>query len=168
MNIQTATSSLSSLPKTFRSLPKAESASISQDKFTMVEPPPVGYNPSAPVPGGKWIVGAVAAVAAGALGAYAGYNTGVGAVVAGSLAGGIAGGVGLGAVGLASDIAGGFFSSSNNTKPAAIAGASLGAVAGGLVGAFSSNPVAGIALGAAAALTGGFIATAYADEKLPK
>lgn len=167
MNIQSATSQVS-IPNTFRSLPKAESASISQDKFTMVEPPPVGYNPSAPVPGAKWIVGAVAAAAAGALGAYAGYNTGTGAIIAGSLAGGIAGGVGLGTVGLMADLGAGFMGSSNKTKPAALTGAAIGGVAGGLVGAFSSNPVAGVALGVAAALTGGFVATAFADEKLPK
>ena len=139
--------------------------SFPQDKLTLVEPPPPGYNPNAPVPGGKYIIGATAGLTAAALGAYAGFANGAGATVAGLVAGAATGTVALGAVGLFADISGGLMSNSNYTKPAAIAGAVAGGVGGALVGAYAANPFAGLAFGAAAAVTAGLAATALADEQ---
>ncbi len=145
------------------------SQQLPQDRLTLVEPPPPGYNPKAPVPGGQWILGGAAALTIGALGAYAGLNSGAGAVLAGSLAGGIAGGVGLGAVGLMADLGGGFMSSSKGyTQKAALVGGTLGAVGGGLVGALSNNPWAAGALAIAGGVGAGLITTAWANENLPK
>lgn len=162
MQIQSANSFIPT-----RGLARAQSASVPQEKLTLVEPPPDGYNPSTPVPGGKWIVGAVAAFAAGALGAYAGSNLGTGAVVSGALAGGLTAGVGLGTVGLMKDISGGFSGkNSNATKYGLGIGAAVGGLGGGLLGAYASNPFAGAALGLAAAAATGFAAVAIADEAL--
>lgn len=149
-----------------RSLPKPETQQFPQDKLTLVEPPPPGYNPNAPVPGGQYIIGGVAAVAIGALGAYAGLHSGTGAVLAGVAAGAVTGGVGLGILGIMSDL--GSLGSTNNTTKAAIAGGVIGGVAGGLVGAFVNHPIAAIGLGGLSALAGGFAATAFANDHLPK
>lgn len=148
----------------FKSAP-AQPQTLPQDNFTLVEPPPEGYNPNAPVPGGKYIIGATAGLAAGALGAYAGFSAGVGPAVAGLVAGAITGTVALGAVGLMADIAGGIMGNSNHSKTTAIAGAVIGGTGGALIGAYASNPFAGIALGVGAALAGGLAVTAWADEQ---
>lgn len=162
MRVQ-STNYFSTTPAVSRSLPQAEKLSLPQDKLTLVEPPPPGYNPNTPMPGAQYIVGAVAAVAVGAAGAYAGLHTGLGATLAGVGAGAVTGAVGLGSLGLMADL-GSMLSSKNYTKKAAMAGALLGGVGGGLVGALANHPVAAIALGGASALAGGLVATAYANE----
>jgi hypothetical protein len=148
----------------FKSAP-VQPQSLTQDKFTFVEPPPEGYNPNTPVPGGKYIVGAAAGLAAGAIGAYAGFAAGAGPAVAGLVAGAITGTVGLGAVGMFADLSGGLMSNTNYSKPAAITGAVLGGAGGALIGAYAANPLAGIALGAGAAIATGLAVTAWADEQ---
>ena len=114
----------------------------------------------------QWTLGAVAAVGVGALGYFAGSTASSAAAVAGAVSGAIAGGVAVGTVGLFSDVMGGIMSNSNNTKPAALIGAALGGVGGGLIGAYASNPYAGVALGLASALTAGIATAAVANDKL--
>lgn len=162
MRVQ-STNHFNHLPAVGRSLPPARELSLPQDKLTLVEPPPPGYNPNTPMPGAQYVVGAVAAVAVGAAGAFAGLHTGLGATLAGVGAGAVTGAVALGSLGLMADL-GSLLSSNNHTQKAAIAGAVLGGVGGGLVGALAHHPIAAIALGGASALAGGLVATAFANE----
>lgn len=161
MQIQSSNPFTSSHPMS-RSLPKAETRQFPQDKLTLVEPPPPGYNPNTPMPGGQYIVGGVAAIAMGALGAYAGLHGGTAATLAGVAAGAVTGGVGLGVVGIMADL--GSFGSSNKAGKAALAGGIAGGLVGGLVGALANNTFAAVALGGLAAVTGGYAATAFANE----
>ena len=147
-----------------RSLPRPQQARISQPQLTLVEPPPDGYNPSTAVVSGKWVAGAVAGLAFGALGIYAGMNQGLGAELAGSLAGACGMGIGLATLGLYKDFPGGFSSHTGDAPMMGLlAGGLLGGVGGTLVGALARNPLAGAALGLVAAGTAGLAAYKLAE-----
>ena len=99
---------------------------------------------------GKWVLAGAAAAGAGALGWYAGTNTGFAAGAAAALIGGVTGAVGLGSIGLISDVA-----SLGGSKTATLG--ATGAIIGGAVGSATTllggNPI----VGGAMALVGGVI-----------